>query len=106
MEESLLPSLGPLGVRMPASGGLVASDPERELARLLPKDHRVRLAAAEFRQNLAQLDLDLGRFREAWFADPPRFDDGREAIADLLAAARKIEGAVRELEAICRPVDP
>ncbi|HEV8049348.1 MAG TPA: hypothetical protein VGP88_02015 [Thermoplasmata archaeon] len=91
---------------MPSARGLLALDPERELARLLPRDHRVRLASSEFQQNLAQLELDLAQFREAWFSDPPRFDDGRQAITDLLASARKIEAAVRELEAICRPVDP
>ncbi|MCI4369748.1 MAG: hypothetical protein L3J81_00285 [Thermoplasmata archaeon] len=91
---------------MPSSGGLLAIDPDRELARLLPRDHRVRFASAEFQQNLAQLELDLTLFREAWFSDPPRFDDGRRAIADLLASARKVEAAVRELEAICRPLDP
>jgi hypothetical protein len=91
---------------MPSSGGLLALDPDRELARLFPKDHRVRLASSEFQQNLSQLELDLAQFREAWFSDPPRFDDGRRAISDLLASARKIEAAVRELEAICRPVDP
>jgi hypothetical protein len=91
---------------MSRSGGLLSLDPDRELARLLPRDHRVRLASSEFQQNLAQLDLDLAQFRDSWFADPPRFDEGRRAIADLLASARKVEAAVRELEAICRPVDP
>jgi hypothetical protein len=91
---------------MPSSGGLLALDPDHELARLLPRDHRVRVASSEFQLNLAQLELDLALFREAWFTDPPRFDDGRRAIVDLLGSARKIEAAVRELEAICRPVDP
>jgi hypothetical protein len=91
---------------MPPRSGLLALDPEGELARLFPKDHRVRFATAQFQQNVAQLDLDLAQFREAWFADPPRFDDGRRAILDLLATARKVENALRELESICRPIDP
>ncbi|MCI4355748.1 MAG: hypothetical protein L3K18_01215 [Thermoplasmata archaeon] len=91
---------------MSRAGGLLSTDPERELARLLPKDHRVRMAAAEFRLNLEQLDLDLAKFRDAWFADPPRFDEGRDAITDLLASAHRVERVVRELEAICRPLEP
>ncbi|MCI4325594.1 MAG: hypothetical protein L3K00_06915 [Thermoplasmata archaeon] len=89
---------------MPPRTGLLAYDPAGELTRLLPKDHRIRSATAQFQQNVAQLDLDLAQFREAWFADPPRFDDGRVAIQDLLATARKLETALRELESICRPL--
>ncbi|MCI4318047.1 MAG: hypothetical protein L3J96_05855 [Thermoplasmata archaeon] len=91
---------------MPPSSGLLALDPERELARLFPKDHRIRAATAQFQQNVAQLDLDLALFRDAWFSDPPRFDDGRRAVQDLLATARKVENALRELESICRPIEP
>jgi hypothetical protein len=91
-----------MGVRT----GLLALDPERELARLLPKDHRVRAATAQFQRNVAQLDLDLAEFREAWFADPPRLDEGRRSIQELLATARKVENALRELDSICRPVEP
>lgn len=90
---------------MPPRSGLVARDPEGELVRLLPKDHRIRAATAQFQQNVAQLDLDLAEFRDAWFSDPPRFDDGRRAVQDLLATARRVENALRELESICRPVE-
>jgi hypothetical protein len=89
---------------MPPGSGLLSYDPAGELARLLPKDHRIRTATAQFQQNVAQLDLDLAQFRDAWFSDPPRFDDGRRAIQDLLATARRVENALRELESICRPV--
>jgi hypothetical protein len=91
---------------MPASGGLLGCDPEGELPRLLPKDHRVRLASAEMRQLLAQVELDLGRFGVAWFSDPPCLEGGREAVSDLVLTADRIRRAARELEALCRTLEP
>jgi hypothetical protein len=91
---------------MRASGGLVGFDPEHELARLLPKDHRARMATTELRQVLEQLGLDLTRFGGAWFADPPNLPEGREAIADLHASAEALRRSLRELDALCRAVEP
>lgn len=91
---------------MRASGGLVGSDPDRELPRLLPKDHRVRLATADVRSVLDQLGLDLTRFGEAWFADPPDLLVGRETLDDLRASTESLRRSLRELDALCRPVEP
>ncbi|HZY69957.1 MAG TPA: hypothetical protein VFF67_03135 [Thermoplasmata archaeon] len=83
---------------------LLGMDPERELPRLLPKDHKVRAATADCRRSAELALAAVAEYERAWTADPPDFDGGREAIRKLRLAIDDLRGAARDLEVVTRPI--
>ena len=83
--------------------GLLGIDPDRVLPRLLPKDHKVGLAASECERNLEAVGAALQEFRGRWYADPPDVEGAVLAIRDLVARAERLRGAARDLATIVPP---
>jgi hypothetical protein len=86
--------------------GLLGIDPDRVLPRLLPKDHKVGLAASECERNLEAVAEALREFRSRWYADPPDLDGALRAIHDLVARTDRLRGAAKDLVTIVQPRPP
>jgi hypothetical protein len=83
--------------------GLLGIDPDRVLPRLLPKDHKVGLAASECEANLEAVTDALQEFRIRWYADPPDLEGALRAIRDLVARTDRLRGAAKDLVTIVQP---